>query len=1002
MFTIEHSRLRKQSENFHHVLIDMNQLLHITLRRARSEEHALTLLIKELDKYMEIASPTKSIVLAFDGPPAAAKLATQRRRRLNTVVRAERKRLRLERLKQRGLVIVPPPRKKDRRKDKAAKEEETLKITPGTEFMEKAHESVLYWAWQRLDSPKSKISHCRIYICPSTVPGEGEVKLLDWLLQAGSDRRMTRIMRRGQVEKEYHGRIVKPGESVAILGGDSDLVLEGLVIPPAITHNVFVILPSTGKISHVVSLWETTLTLGKYLGEKFDTCDIMRVRTDLVLLLIMNGNDYLPKLRGSAGFNKLFHSYLTLLKNWIKEDNVHRPYLVDPETLEFNVPFSLSYFQQLASIAPKQLSQPLDVLSNQNSVTPLSQLYSMSDAGFLPNPIEFQRIPAPYGKLDRLRLTLGEDGKESKQLQFDLDYDAATAPTLKKLKQTLAHAALEEILGNDYMDLDECFADDNISDDEEDFDDSGNVSSVYPWEISLPALSSVDEYLRGLLWNLSTYQDGVCSDYGYNYGRRLSPTAEEIVAYFENALLMKNRVNTKTLQGEVFVEPLSSGLSCLAALPSQVDFLIPEPFRLLSADGSVEDIYAQCMDPMNNVFDMRLFRNLCTLAIQERGISIDPDHRKKQMGRKSNLRKIRLGDTFWTVIHRVKSPLKSPYEPPKPFSNRLSNLRFNPCIKVSHILATDKPRWLQFKEMQGKRKQKQTNDYISTYGIMRNLVGSEFGSDSNLEDVGYKMVYHTKNEVFQKKDTLFRLNRERDSSLRQNSSPNSVESVKLNSQIVQSSKLNVDGFNAIQCLQQLKDANLIEDIKWIFSTPFDTNHLSEQLGTYEEITLSISIAGKTPLMASKARNSQMESRKLVKHALASDVMGIIFQDCDIPWHDMSVKQKKEILLPGQKPVSQVDNINALQRLHQLRDAHIIDLSWEEIFAKGDSVETIRLKINTCSSNFCVTLEDTRDAFQDSKASLKHRLADGAMKKLLGAKRKNWKRLSLSELKDTIK
>lgn len=378
MFTIEHSRLRKQSENFHHVLIDMNQLLHITLRRARSEEHALTLLIKELDKYMEIASPTKSIVLAFDGPPAAAKLATQRRRRLNTVVRAERKRLRLERLKQRGLVIVPPPRKKDRRKDKAAKEEETLKITPGTEFMEKAHESVLYWAWQRLDSPKSKISHCRIYICPSTVPGEGEVKLLDWLLQAGSDRRMTRIMRRGQVEKEYHGRIVKPGESVAILGGDSDLVLEGLVIPPAITHNVFVILPSTGKISHVVSLWETTLTLGKYLGEKFDTCDIMRVRTDLVLLLIMNGNDYLPKLRGSAGFNKLFHSYLTLLKNWIKEDNVHRPYLVDPETLEFNVPFSLSYFQQLASIAPKQLSQPLDVLSNQNSVTPLSQLYSMS------------------------------------------------------------------------------------------------------------------------------------------------------------------------------------------------------------------------------------------------------------------------------------------------------------------------------------------------------------------------------------------------------------------------------------------------------------------------------------------------------------------------------------------------------------------------------------------------------------------------------------------------
>jgi hypothetical protein len=25
--------------------------------------------------------------------------------------------------------------------------------------------------------------------------------------------------------------------------------------------------------------------------------------------LILNGNDYLPKLRGSSGFNKLFHSF---------------------------------------------------------------------------------------------------------------------------------------------------------------------------------------------------------------------------------------------------------------------------------------------------------------------------------------------------------------------------------------------------------------------------------------------------------------------------------------------------------------------------------------------------------------------------------------------------------------------------------------------------------------------------------------------------------------------
>ena len=428
----EQSSEQFQSETFHHVLIDMNQLLHITLRRARSEGHALTLLIQEMDKCMDIASPTKSIVLAFDGPPAAAKLATQRRRRYGTVVRAERKKARLEQLRSRGVLpsssnttrrrkgninnveLADGDRNKDgnenqtvaladiainaspkignyqkrmnknhkRKKNKADKEEETLKITPGTEFMTRAHEAVLYWAWQRLDNPHGKLSNCKIYISPSTVPGEGEVKLLDWLIQAGNDEQVVRVMNKnGKLEKDIPNRskIVKPGESVAIMGGDSDLVLEGLVIPPTITHNVFVILPAGGKMSYVVSLWETTLTLGKYLGNNFDAADIMRVRTDLVLLLIMNGNDYLPKLRGSAGFNKLFHTYLRLLKTWLKEEKGGRsPYLVNPDgKMEFNLPFCITYFKMLASMAPKHLAQPSDMMPNHKSITPLSQLYSM-------------------------------------------------------------------------------------------------------------------------------------------------------------------------------------------------------------------------------------------------------------------------------------------------------------------------------------------------------------------------------------------------------------------------------------------------------------------------------------------------------------------------------------------------------------------------------------------------------------------------------------------------
>lgn len=392
MNTIDHSRNSKNSasDTFDHVLIDMNQLLHITLRRSRTEGHALTLMIQELDQCMEVASPAKSIVLAFDGPPAAAKLATQRTRRYGTVMRAERKKARKELLRQRGIIPVTSytssgaassksktKRKRGKRKNKEEKEEETLKITPGTEFMDRAHDAVLYWAWQRLENPRGKLSKCRIYISPSNVPGEGEVKLLDWLIQAGSDQRPAMKRNSAKATRNKSRRIVKTGDSVAILGGDSDLVLEGLVIPPSITHNVFVILPSVGGTSYVVSLWETTLALGRFLAPQFDPKDCMFVRTDLVLLLIMNGNDYLPKLRGSAGFNKLFHTYLRLLKTWLKERKNERPYLIDPNTLEFNLPFCIAFFQTLANVAPKQLTQPSETLPYSRSITPLSHLHSL-------------------------------------------------------------------------------------------------------------------------------------------------------------------------------------------------------------------------------------------------------------------------------------------------------------------------------------------------------------------------------------------------------------------------------------------------------------------------------------------------------------------------------------------------------------------------------------------------------------------------------------------------
>jgi XRN 5'-3' exonuclease N-terminus len=159
-FAIEGSQ-----EDFDHVLVDMNQLLHIVLRKSRSDGHALTLLMTELDQIVAMATPNQSLVLAMDGPPSAAKLATQRKRRFQIIhksaakVKSSDRMLReLERSLNENLSSTKRNKAKrkikllTRQKRKAAAEMRTLCISPGTDFMAKAESAILYWAWQRLSA----------------------------------------------------------------------------------------------------------------------------------------------------------------------------------------------------------------------------------------------------------------------------------------------------------------------------------------------------------------------------------------------------------------------------------------------------------------------------------------------------------------------------------------------------------------------------------------------------------------------------------------------------------------------------------------------------------------------------------------------------------------------------------------------------------------------------------------------------------------------------------
>ena len=726
-------------DTFDHVLIDMNQLLHVVLRKSKSETHALTLLMQEVDSCIALATPTQSLVLAFDGPPGAAKLATQRKRRFGAVYKTNAKLQQLDKLitsiqnssthtnqsnsaatTTNAAATTTTAKQQSRlkqwvrKKSRATAETRTLCITPATEFMKLSEAAILYWAWQRLSARYTSLStyNVKIFISSSTVPGEGEVKLLEWI---------------------YNKQ--RKGESIAILGGDSDLVLEALVIPMASTHNVFVLLPDGNKRYISVSLWETTRTLGRYLPH-CTISSVIKVRTDLVLLLILNGNDYLPKLRGSSGFNKLFHAYLRLQREWHNAGNGTEAYFVHPDTLQFNLPFAVAFFQDLAAMVPPNVllsHHNYTMLTSNNddrSSTPLQELNNLMDGGFFPKPMKFMVVSDDDGDainnsennandmlmndddddddddvndsddsgeddinvgdddihndedgdMMMLRLLMGEPTSED-FVTYEIWIPRGS--NLKKGKHKLAAMAIAEL--NDENGL-------LISDLDED-DDSATMDAVldgadpivvpsYDWEIRRIAQGEIEPYLYGLLWNLQTYQDGVCADYSYNYGKRLSPLAQDIANYFKNALVENRTVGPFDLHPTPFSPPVSAGLSCLAALPSPVKHLVPQPYRSIP-DDAVELYYSMCMDPTTNVFDINRFQLMCEEYIVDHNITAWRDEKNRDA--------VSSDVHYWTIITKVTKALEHPFTPPKPISERFAILKDNHKIRISRSTATAVP-----------------------------------------------------------------------------------------------------------------------------------------------------------------------------------------------------------------------------------------------------------------------------------------------------------------------
>lgn len=458
-----------------------------------------------------------------------------------------------------------------------------------------------------------------------------------------------------------------------------------------------------------------------------------------------------------------------------------------------------------------------------------------------------------------------------------------------------------------------------------------NIVSCAFDQVQYAAPGRVDKYLAGLLWNLQTYQDGVCADYGYNYGRRMSPTATEIVDYLKEAMKENRTVGRRELLDDTFTPAVSAGISCLAALPSQMQDLIPKPYSLLS-NTTVEDIYASCMDPEDNCFDIKQFELFCMDRIREvngqADAEVSVDEQLQVEKHDEHGRRILTGDRYWIVLARQKSPLTHPFEPPRPFSDRLSKLRPNRLLKASRRMATAEPRprsaW-STSNSQEKRDYEHEKVRILRrrsrevkHADIGDLLKTHDGSEMSVLNVEYMRAFpefQRQKKKKPKKRMQFDLNPiPRKTAFEVNGKPTSKKHRRDFDVAARMRKYKLDfppdeiptnpeGYTPLLLLNQLSAAKMIGDIQWTCTLPSRSSYASVDPQTHEHVQLVVKKGPKKDtktilfeeLTYEQDRDINHMSRQRLKQHLSSLAL------CDIigprkRWSEMNFWQLKDYLL----------------------------------------------------------------------------------------------------------
>mmetsp|Transcript_25236 Transcript_25236/g.58790 ORF Transcript_25236/g.58790 Transcript_25236/m.58790 type:complete len:712 (-) Transcript_25236:59-2194(-) len=278
-------------ETAEHVYVDVNALLHDSMRHATSENHFFSHLFAKFDTLFQLVAPTRSVFLGVDGPASAAKCLTQRQRR-RAHANKDTKRS-----------------NKGRGKGKQGSQMSNNMLTPGVPFMTKLTSALEYYAVSRM-APNRPFARCKsVTVSGAQAIGEGEHKIVSQMLRNA-----------GNAADE------SAAESHVIFSGDADVFLLSLV--QGACRRVRVVSEqqagadfTAGKRRGrpMLEIWNAEV-LAQRLHQELaggpsalrGSADEAAVRRDFALVSLLAGNDYLPELKCGLNPQKLWEQYLSL------------------------------------------------------------------------------------------------------------------------------------------------------------------------------------------------------------------------------------------------------------------------------------------------------------------------------------------------------------------------------------------------------------------------------------------------------------------------------------------------------------------------------------------------------------------------------------------------------------------------------------------------------------------------------------------------------------------